>query len=96
MVILYTTRTKYMRPINTVLIIKKIKEEVKTSSGLLLSQDDENKFRYNKAEVYKIGDKVLNVKEGDIIYYDKVRAHTMLIEDEPYSIINENDVVVVL
>ena len=51
MVILYTTRTKYMRPINTVLIIKKIKEEVKTSSGLLLSPDDENKFRYNKAEV---------------------------------------------
>ncbi|HAI39840.1 MAG TPA: hypothetical protein DCM40_17940 [Maribacter sp.] len=38
----------------------------------------------------------MNVKEGDTIYYDKVRAHTMLIEDEPYSIINENDVVVVL
>jgi co-chaperonin GroES (HSP10) len=46
--------------------------------------------------VFKVGSNVDVIKDGDLIYYDKSSGHTMLIEDNPYTIIREADVVVVL
>jgi len=85
-----------MQPINKYIIIKTIEEELKTESGLLLSAHDASSFRYKKGEVIKSGTNVDVIKEGDIIYYDKSAGHSMLIEDNPYTIISERDVVVVL
>jgi len=85
-----------MKPINKYIVISKIDEELKTESGLLLSQDDASNFRYAKAKVVKVGSNVDVISEGDTIYYDKSSGHTMLIEDRPYTIIQERDVVVVL
>jgi len=85
-----------MQPINKYIIIKTIEEELKTESGLLLSAHDASSFRYKKGEVIKSGTNVDVIKEGDIIYYDKSSGHSMLIEDNPYTIISERDVVVVL
>ena len=36
------------------------------------------------------------INNGDTIQYDKRAGYTMLIEDEPYTIIQEKDVVLVL
>ena len=36
------------------------------------------------------------IKDDDVIYYDKHAGHSMLLEDKPYTIILERDVVVVL
>tara|TARA_R100001530_G_scaffold60360_2_gene43616 strand:- start:5010 stop:5267 length:258 start_codon:yes stop_codon:yes gene_type:complete len=85
-----------MKPINKYIIIKMIEEELKTESGLLLSAHDASSFRYKKGEVIKAGTHVEVIKEGDIIFYDKSAGHRMLIEDNPYTIISERDVVVVL
>tara|TARA_R110000751_G_scaffold87320_6_gene173144 strand:- start:896 stop:1153 length:258 start_codon:yes stop_codon:yes gene_type:complete len=85
-----------MQPINKYIIIKTIEEELKTESGLLLSAQDASSFRYKKGEVIKSGTNVDVIKEGDIIYYDKSAGHSMLLEDNPYTIISERDVVVVL
>jgi co-chaperonin GroES (HSP10) len=85
-----------MKPICKYIVIKTIKEELKTESGLLLSSQDASDFRYKKAEVVKPGTQVDVIKEGDIIYYDGAAGHQMLIEDNPYTIIQERDVVVVL
>jgi co-chaperonin GroES (HSP10) len=49
-----------------------------------------------KGEVVKQGTDVAVINEGDIIYYDKAAGHQMLIEDNPYTVITERDVVVVL
>ena len=80
-----------MTPIGKYIIINKIKEEKKTKSGLLLSADDVDSFRYQKP-----GTLVSEIKEGDFIYFDKAAGHSMLIKDEPYTVITERDVVVVL
>ena len=40
-----------MKAINKYIIIKTIEQEVKTSSGLLLSAHDVQEFRYKKGEV---------------------------------------------
>jgi co-chaperonin GroES (HSP10) len=41
------------------------------------------------------GTDVANIKAGDNIYYDKAGSYTMVINDRPYTIIQERDVVVV-
>jgi len=85
-----------MTPIGKNIVIKTIDEEIKTSSGLLLSAEDASSFRYKKGQVVMPGTDVDVISDGDMIYYDKRSGYTMLINDEPYTIISERDVVVVL
>tara|TARA_R110002012_G_scaffold214763_1_gene385858 strand:+ start:1238 stop:1495 length:258 start_codon:yes stop_codon:yes gene_type:complete len=85
-----------MRPINKYILVNRIEEEVKTESGLLLSAEDVDGFRYRKAQVVKPGTEVKDIQEGDVIYYDKHSGYTLLINDKPVTVILERDVVVVL
>jgi co-chaperonin GroES (HSP10) len=87
---------KSFRPINKYIVISKVDEQLKTDSGLLLSQEDAKNFRYMKGTVISVGHEVHTVKDGDSIYYDKSAGHTLLIENEPFTVIREADVVVVL
>jgi co-chaperonin GroES (HSP10) len=77
------------------IIIQTVEKEVKTESGLLLSANDANDFRYKMGVVVAPGTDVANIKAGDNIYYDKAGSYTMVINDKPYTIIQERDVVVV-
>ncbi len=85
-----------MIAINKYIIVDRIIEEMKTDSGLMLSGDDRDEFRYKKAKVVVPGTSVDTIKKDDIIYYDKSSGHTMVLEDKKYTIILERDVVVVL
>ena len=85
-----------MKPVGKYSIINTIEEEHITDSGLLLSAADVQEFRYQKGEVVKSGSDVTVIKENDLIYYDSGAGHSMLINDKPYTIILERDVVVVL
>ena len=85
-----------MKAIGKYIVIKEVAEEVKTNSGLILSGEDTNQFRYKRGIVHTPGTDVTSIKEGDEIYYDKAHGYTMIIGDEQFSIIQERDVVVVL
>jgi co-chaperonin GroES (HSP10) len=85
-----------MQPINKYLVINTIEEQMRTQSGLLLTGNETEQFRYKKGEVVKPGTNVDCVKEGDIIYYDKNAGYTMLVNDIKYTVILERDIVVVL
>ncbi len=85
-----------MQAINKYIIIKRINEEYKTKSGILLSNEDVSSLRYHKALVINPGTNVDNLKKNDVIYFDKAAGHSMIINDETYTIIEERDVVVVL
>ena len=85
-----------MKPIGTYIAIKKVKEEITTKSGLLLSGDDVDGIRYKKATVAESGTDVTVINKGDTIYYDSRTGYTMFIEDEQFTIIQEHDVVVVV
>ena len=85
-----------MKPIGKYIVIKTIKEELKTESGLLLSAQDASEFRYKKGEVIKEGTDVTVIKVGDIIYYDRSSGHSMMLNDEMVTVITERDIVVVL
>jgi co-chaperonin GroES (HSP10) len=73
-----------MKPINKYIIVTPVMEELKTESGLLLSQTDAFAFRYKKATVVKPGTLVDTIKSGDVVYYDKAQAHEVIINDQSY------------
>jgi co-chaperonin GroES (HSP10) len=56
--------TKF-RPINKYIVISKVDEQLKTDSGLLLSQEDAKGFRYMKALVISVGHEVHTVKKAN-------------------------------
>ena len=85
-----------MKPVGKYIVIKTIEEEIKTKAGLLLSSEDANQLRYKKGLIIKPGTDVQVLDEGDLVFYDKRSGYSMIINDEPYTIIQEKDVVVVL
>jgi len=86
-----------MRAIGNNLVIKKIeKPNETTKGGLILSEKQREDVRFQKAEVIKVGDTVVAVKEKDVIYFDKAAAHRIEIDKEPYHVIRQENVVVVL
>jgi len=62
-----------MKPIGKYIVIKTIEEEIKTSSGLLLSAEDANQMRYKKGLVIKPGSTVEVINE-------KMTAYTTISE----------------
>jgi len=85
-----------MKAIGKNIIIKTVDEEVKTSSGLVLSGEDTNQLRYKRGVVINSGTEVNAIKAGDEVYYDKANSYVMIVNDEHCVIIQERDVVLVL
>lgn len=86
-----------MRAIGNNLVIKKIeKPNQSTKGGLLLTEKQREDVRFQKAEVIKVGDTVVAVKEKDVIFFDKAAAHRIEIDKEPYHVIRQENAVVVL
>ena len=59
-------------------------------------KDDASQLRYKKGVIVKIGTDVTAIDEGSEIYYDKRAGYTMLIDSVSHTVIQENDVVLVL
>lgn len=85
-----------MQPIGKYIVVKTIKEKIKTESGILLTGDEVTQMRYERGLVVRPGTDVHSIMEGDEIYYDKSHGFTMIINDVQHTIIRESDVVVVL
>tara|TARA_R100000231_G_scaffold33198_3_gene29056 strand:- start:2246 stop:2503 length:258 start_codon:yes stop_codon:yes gene_type:complete len=85
-----------MRPISKYILIEQIEEELKTESGILLTNDEAQRRRYHKGKVIAVGNEVSTIIPTEEIYYDFRNAHTLLIEGKKVTVIQERDVVVVL
>ena len=86
-----------MRAIGKYIVIEPIKEETKASSGLIMTSTDENDLRYGKAECIHVGEDVISaITTSSVVYYDRRAGHGVRIQNRPYHIIQERDVVLVL
>jgi co-chaperonin GroES (HSP10) len=86
-----------MRAIGKYIVIEPIKEETKASSGLIMTSTDENDLRYGKAECIHVGEDVIAaIQPTTVVYYDRRAGHGVRIQNRPYHIIQERDVVLVL
>jgi chaperonin GroES len=90
-------------PIRDRILVKKIEDELKTKSGLQLS--DDTKERPTKGTVLAVGDGRLNddgkllpmvIKVGDTILYPKYAGHPVKLQFEEYLILDENEVLGIL
>jgi len=86
-----------MQAIGKHILIKPIKEEIQTESGMFLSGEQVEKVRYKKGTIYKVGTLVdTKIKEGMTVHYDAVQSFEMVVQGENVSVIREVDVIVVL
>jgi co-chaperonin GroES (HSP10) len=85
-----------MKAFGRTIVISPIKEEVKNKIGLVITDVNDRTLRYKLAEVYRVGDSVEGIKEGDKIYYDNTHANEIRIEGDKYLIINEGDIRIII
>ena len=85
-----------MKAVGRNVVILPIKEtETKTKGGLLLAEAQREDIRYRLAKVVTVGDDVKMVKDRDNVYYDRHSGFTIEIKDETYTIIKEQDIVII-
>jgi co-chaperonin GroES (HSP10) len=84
-----------MQAVNHFIVIEKIKEAPKNIGGMEITQSQNHDVRYLKGRIISVGEKIDFLKEGDIIRYDKHAGHGIEWNDELYSVITINDVVIV-
>ena len=86
-----------MKAVGKNLIIQKEKQGVsKTKGGLLLTENNREDLRYNKAKVISTGSEVKGVQKNDNIFYDRHAGHDVEYEKEIFQVIQVQDVVIVL
>ncbi len=86
-----------MKAIGRNLIVSLVKQGVaETKGGLLLGEKQREDIRYNEGIVISSGDEVVGIKEQDVIYFDKNNSHQIEINKNIYTVVNMNNVVVVL
>ena len=84
-----------MKAVNDYIVIEKIKEEKKTSGGLLLTDDTDTDNRYKRAKVVSVGNLADIIKVDTVVMYDKHAGHDIAYEDLMYRVIRLRDVVLV-
>ena len=85
-----------MKVIGLNILVVPFEEETKTKGGLLMSASDTKELRYKKATVVAVGDLATSVKPGNFIYFDKAAGHSIRINEDMYTVIRLQDVVVVV
>ena len=87
------------KPIHDRVLLKVLKEDDKTSGGIIIP--DATKEKSSNAEVVAVGTGVkdehgnivpLSVKEGDIVLFSKFSGMETTIEKEKYLIVKELDI----
>jgi len=84
-----------MKAVNDYIVIEKIKEEKKTSGGLLLTDETDVDNRYKKAKVVSVGNLAEVIKEKSIVMYDQHAGHDVDYDGVMYRVIKLKDVVLV-
>jgi co-chaperonin GroES (HSP10) len=83
-----------MKAVNHYVVVDKIKEN-KKSTGLIITEENNDDVRYSKGEVISFGNLVEFVKEGDIVWYDRHAGHGIEFEEKFYFVIKASDIVLV-
>jgi co-chaperonin GroES (HSP10) len=84
-----------MKAINYYIVIDKIKEEPKKIAGLEVTESQNKEVRYLKGEVISVGDKIDNVKTGDIVRYDRHAGHGVEWDDKLFYVLKITDIVLI-
>ncbi len=82
-----------MRPINGYILIKVEKKPTKTSSGVKIVNDQEN--RLERAEVLAVPDMCMDICPKDFIYYKTFSLDTIQIDGKELNFVKADDVLAI-
>ena len=87
-----------IKPIGERVLLKLIKKEEKTKSGILLSSKSSNTDTQNQAEVIALGkgEKLDGIKVGDKVIFNKFSGNEIEDRDIKYLIVNAGDILAVI
>ena len=83
-----------MKAVSYYLVVDKIKEKPKSTSGFIMTESQSEDIRYLKGKVISVGENINTVKESDIVWYDKHAGHGIEFNDKYYYVIKYSDVVI--
>lgn len=91
-----------LTPLGDKVVLKAIKEEEKTKSGILLT--GEAKEKPQQAEVIAVGpggivdgeEVKMQVKVGDTVIYSKYSGTEVTLEDENFIIVSQSDILAIV
>jgi len=82
-----------MKVVLSNILVKEIKEDVKSSGGIILGDGSDIKFR--KGVIKSVGENIDKVKPGDIIHFDRHRIYPINYEGEEFLVMNYENIVIV-
>ena len=87
-----------IKPIGERVLLKPIKKEEKTKSGILLSSKSTNTDTQNQAEVIALGkgETLEGIKVGDKVVFNKFSGNEIEDGDIKYLIVNADDILAVI
>lgn len=85
-----------MKAVGDFIIVEDGEVYQKNELGLIISDKSDLNMRYIIGKVITIGELVKEVKEGMVVYFDKVAGSDIRIKGDKYKAIRERDVVVML
>ena len=87
-----------IKPLGERVLIKPIKKEEKTKSGILLSSKTAPAEKPNQAEVIALGkgEKLEGIKVGDKVIFNKFSGNEIEDGDIKYLIVNADDILAVI
>ena len=84
-----------MKAVNYFVVIDKIKQQEKKTSGLIMTENTNDDIRYFKGNVISVGNLVEGINEKDTVWYDKHAGHGIEFKDKFYFVIKASDIVLV-
>lgn len=84
-----------MKAIGNNIVITEIEEQIENDAGIIITSSLDSNIRHKKGKVLTCGDKVTEVKENDIVYYDFHRSSPIRIGSEKYILVEEAGIVIV-
>ena len=84
-----------LRPLCNKLVVRRLKNESVTTSGIILSQSSLGLS--NKGEVLAIGVKVVDIKEQDIVLFNNDQTVQIVkVNNEEFLIIKDSDILAIV
>ena len=79
-----------MKPLNKKLLVEKINEEVKTETGIIVTNTTLTTNEPEKGIVKEVAEEIKNIKKGDTVIFPKNRYDNITINTKPYILIDYN------
>mgnify|MGYP000553126186 FL=1 len=82
------------RPLNKNILVKRVEEEEKTSSGIIIP--DSAKEKPSVAEVIAVSDTIKEVKTGDRVVFSKYGGTEIALDGEDYLVLEIDNILGVI